>query len=61
MSTIIQIVQHLRPGGIETMALDLLSFGSKSNTCYIISLEDTFENAVIQWPKLASFKNQLSK
>jgi len=59
MTTIIQIVQHLRPGGIETMALDLLSFGSKSNTCYIISLEDTFENSVMRWPRLAPFKNQL--
>ncbi len=59
MTTIIQIVQHLRPGGIETMALDLLSFGSKSNTCYLVSLEDTFENSVKQWPRLAAFKDNL--
>ena len=59
MTTIIQIVQHLRPGGIETMALDLLSFGSKSNNCYIVSLEDTFDNAVKRWPRLAPYKNNL--
>ena len=59
MTTIVQIVQHLRPGGIETMALDLLSFGSKSNTCYIISLEDNIDNAISHWPRLAPFRDRL--
>ncbi len=59
MTTIVQIVQHLKPGGIETMALDLLSFGSKTETCYIISLEGTFENSARLWPRLVPFKNKI--
>ncbi len=59
MTTIVQIVQHLQPGGIETMALDLLSFGSESDTCYIISLEGTYEDAARLWPRLIPFENKI--
>lgn len=57
--TIIQVVQHLRPGGIETMALDLAQqFGQHCNV-HIISLEGDRAQAVAAWPRLRPFAGQL--
>lgn len=58
MSTVIQVVQHLKPGGIETMALDLAAFSTANNT-WIISLEGTLEEAVAAWPRLAPVADKL--
>ena len=56
---IVQVVQHLRPGGIETMALDLLQqFESKADV-YIFSLEGTKEQAIEGWPRLARVQERL--
>lgn len=59
MKTIIQVVQHLRPGGIEVIALDLLSFEQPDEKTYIVSLEGTLEAAIEHWPKLAPYQNRL--
>lgn len=56
---IIQLVQHLRPGGIETMALDLLRHLGEHNRTYIVSLEGDAETALAAWPRLQPYKEQL--
>ena len=58
---IIQLVQHLRPGGIETMALDLLRHCDRgqANRCYLVSLEGSATEALADWPRLQTFKHQL--
>lgn len=54
-SAIVQIVQHLQPGGLETMVLNL----SQANECHqpmhIISLEGTKETLLAAWPALRPF------
>lgn len=59
MKTVIQVVQHLCPGGIETMALDLATFCEQDEKTFIISLEGNLENAITAWPRLEPFKDQL--
>lgn len=59
MKTIIQVVQHLRPGGIEIIALDLLSCPQAEEKTIIISLEGELEAAIAHWPKLAAYRDNL--
>lgn len=59
MKTVIQVVQHLRPGGIETLALDLLSFAPTDEKNIIVSLEGDLETAITQWPRLKPFAARL--
>ena len=35
----VQVVQHLKPGGIETMALDLMRCASADQEVHVVSLE----------------------
>ncbi|USE35175.1 glycosyltransferase [Endozoicomonas sp. SCSIO W0465] len=49
---IAQIVQHLAPGGIETMALDIQRKASNPKNVHIISLEGTPSEAIRHWPRL---------
>ncbi len=58
MSAVIQIVQHLKPGGIETMALDLAAFSSADHA-WIVSLEGTKEDAIAAWPRLQPLADRL--
>ncbi|MFT6984559.1 MAG: glycosyltransferase involved in cell wall biosynthesis [Psychromonas sp.] len=59
MNTVIQVVQHLRPGGIETISLDLFSFAGANEKMLIVSLEGDLESALAAWPRLAPYKQQL--
>lgn len=52
MTIVAQIVQHLKPGGIETMALDLSAFGEDHEKSIIISLEGKKKDAIKNWPRL---------
>ena len=56
---VIQIVQHLRPGGLETLALEL--HRSLSNRCdmQILALEGNQEEALNHWPRLQEFESSL--
>ncbi len=56
---IVQVVQHLRPGGIETMALDLLQQLRQKAEVYIFSLEGDEQSAISDWPRLAQVRDQL--
>jgi len=59
MKTVIQVVQHLRPGGIETLVLDLLLFSPKDEKTIILSLEGDMESAIQNWPKLSIYRENL--
>ncbi len=58
-NVIVQVVQHLRPGGIETMALDLLQQLQPKADIYIFSLEGDEQSALAYWPRLQQVKNHL--
>ncbi|EAR53583.1 Putative glycosyltransferase [Photobacterium sp. SKA34] len=55
----LQVVQHLRPGGLEKLVLNLVRFASSNHRVYIASLEETTTSAISAWPELAAFKKQL--
>ena len=60
MQTIVQIVQHLRPGGIETMALDLHGyFTAQGHASWIISLEGEHAAALSAWPRLRQYADRI--
>lgn len=59
MKTNVQIVQHMRPGGIECLALDLLSNPPAGDRSLLISLEGTKENAIAHWPRLQQYADSL--
>lgn len=56
---IVQVVQHLRPGGIETMSLDLLQQLNDKADIYIFSLEGEEASAIRDWPRLRNVRNHL--
>lgn len=55
----IHIVQHLAPGGIETLALNMLRFCPSDEQVLIVSLESTYEQGIKRWPLLSQFKSHL--
>lgn len=59
MTTVVQIVQHLKPGGIETMALDLTDFCEDHEKTIIISLEGDYLSSVNKWSRLRSFTDKI--
>ena len=58
-SVIVQVVQHLRPGGIETMALDLLPHYQDKGDAHIVSLDGNACEAIDHWPRLLAYDHQL--
>lgn len=56
---VIHVVQHLAPGGLESLTLDLLSFANPTDQVLIVSLEGTKEESLRNWPRLKAFENQL--
>ncbi len=58
-NTMVQVVQHLRPGGLECLVLDFLRFAPANSDVRIIALEGTAEEALNQWPTLRNFQQQL--
>lgn len=53
------IVQHLRPGGIEVLALNLLETLRDSRDLHIVALEDTKTKALSHWPILHTHQDRL--
>lgn len=56
---IIQVVQHLRPGGIETMALSLLQHADETQDVHIVSLQGTKKSSCLHWPRLNNLETNL--
>ncbi len=57
--TLVQVVQHMRPGGIEKLALDLLMEPPVGNDAIIVSLEGEPEDAFALWPDLRNFADRI--
>jgi glycosyltransferase involved in cell wall biosynthesis len=55
----IHIVQHLRPGGIEVLVLNLLKHQSQPNQMLIVAMEDNEEEALKHWPLLTQYRDHL--
>ena len=55
----LQVVQHLSPGGIERLVLNLVRFASKDNQVHVVALEGKKDQAIAQWPELAPFEDRL--
>ena len=49
---IVQVVQHLRPGGIEAMALELQRHAASGLVVHVASLEGEHDSALAAWPRL---------
>ncbi|MGF1739404.1 glycosyltransferase [Photobacterium satsumensis] len=58
-TTTLQVVQHLSPGGIERLVLNLVRFASPDNQVYVVALEGSKEQAIEQWPELAPLTESL--
>jgi glycosyltransferase involved in cell wall biosynthesis len=57
VTRILQVVQHLRPGGIETMALELLGRAGPGGE--IASLEGSTPGLIAAWPPLAAVAHRV--
>ncbi|MDA0147615.1 glycosyltransferase [Vibrio sp. LaRot3] len=55
----IHVVQHLKPGGIESLVLEILHHKKHNQQILIVSLEGDRLSAIAHWPKLEPFKHQL--
>ena len=60
MNTVIQVVQHLSPGGIEVMALELKRINQQHNDrMLIVSLEGDKSVLMARWPRLQEMESEL--
>lgn len=53
MTRVCQVVQHLRPGGIETLVLELARLAGPGQETQVLSLEGRAAEALAAWPRLA--------
>jgi glycosyltransferase involved in cell wall biosynthesis len=56
---IIHVVQHLAPGGLEVMALELARVQAASRPTFVVSLEGEATVALGAWPRLAAQRESL--
>lgn len=54
---IVHVVQHLCPGGIEVLALNMHKHSNEQT--FIVSLEGTKKNAIRKWPALEAHKDNI--
>lgn len=57
---IIHVVQHLAPGGLEVMALELARAQSATRPALVLSLEGEMDTAIAAWPRLATQRGQVA-
>lgn len=57
--TVVHVVQHLQPGGLEVMALELARVQSEQCSTVIVSLEGSSQEAIAAWPRLADHQHRL--
>ena len=55
---IVHIIQHLKPGGIEILVIEMLK-RNKRFDFHIIALEGNIEDALLQFPVLANYQNKI--
>lgn len=59
VQTVIQIVQHLQPGGLETMVLNLSKANERHQPMHIVSLEGHKAALLATWPALQPFATRI--
>lgn len=59
MQIIVQIVQHLKPGGIEKLAIDIMKYRQQGTQVFVVALEGDMDTCVTRWPELAEHQEQL--
>ena len=59
MRRVAQVVQHLQPGGIETIVLDLARLGATADEVHVISLEGRPETILASWPRAGELSGRL--
>ncbi|AZZ92831.1 glycosyltransferase [Hahella sp. KA22] len=52
---VVQVVQHLSPGGIESICLELQSFAGSNADVHLVSLEGRESQMVSLWPRLSQY------
>ncbi|MFC7474210.1 glycosyltransferase [Dankookia sp. GCM10030260] len=56
---VVHVVQHLAPGGLEVMALELAHAQAARHPTLVLSLEGDEAEAVAAWPRLAEHRGRL--
>ncbi len=56
---IIHVVQHLRPGGLEVVALELARAQARTHPTLVLSLDGDLETTLEAWPRLRAQTEQL--
>jgi glycosyltransferase involved in cell wall biosynthesis len=56
---IVHVVQHLRPGGLEVMALELARIQARTHPTMVVSLDGDAETTLECWPRLRAQQAQL--
>jgi glycosyltransferase involved in cell wall biosynthesis len=56
---IVHVVQHLRPGGLEVMALELARVQARIHPTLVVSLDGDLETTLNCWPRLQAQRDQL--
>jgi glycosyltransferase involved in cell wall biosynthesis len=56
---IIHVVQHLRPGGLEVVALELARAQARVHPTLVLSLDGDLETTLDAWPRLRAQQEQL--
>ena len=59
MRRVAQVVQHLRPGGIETIVLDLARLGASADEVHIVSLEGRPDTIRAGWSRAGELSGRL--
>ena len=62
MKTIVHVVQHLRPGGIECLVLEIMKYNldaENGDRVLIVSLEGRKDHVVSQWPRLKAYEDHI--
>ena len=55
---ITHIIQHLKPGGIETLVIEMLRL-NRNYDVHIIALEGTLEQALTKFPLLKPYQKKI--
>jgi len=57
--TIVHVVQHLSPGGIEMLVLELMRISAPEEDIHVISIEGNKNKSLQNWAKLQPFEKKL--
>ncbi|GIC79175.1 glycosyltransferase [Moritella sp. F3] len=59
MKIMVEIIQHLKPGGIEKLVLDIMRLQEPEVEVYIVALEGEELACLQHWPALKSYQDRL--